>query len=721
MQHLESNLTTTYSPQESTIGKREPVLNGFTTIGYGQEKEAPISHLQRSKHATSLILNALLILASVMILLPYESNATDVIDQSKLKNYIERFNADDPEVYPTAVPNAEALEFLSANAPMFDCPDEDIERTYYFRWWTFRKHLRQTPSGWVITEFLPKVPWSGEYNTISCAAGHHIREARWLRDRTYVEDYIRFWLQKEGRNVYSSWLPDAVWAYCTTIGDYRLAKELLPDLIKHYKNWESRRLDEQTGLFWQNDSGDGMEGSISGLGYRPTINSYMFANANAIANIADLSGQKETAAEYREKAAAIKKLVQDRLWNQEHEFFEVRMAPEPTGLFGVRVNDDAELTKLAKPTSSSQQKPDCLTTGVVPQSSWEVEVPHIKFNNRGAEEWVQYDFPKPVELSSVQLFLVRTNMKIRLPESVRVFYRDGQTWKEVADAKGAIDKFDVWNSITFRPVITDGLKLQLRLLGFTRATLPLRNVRELLGYTPWMFNLPDPQYAVAWKQLTDSNGFAAPWGLTTAEQRHEEFELSYTRHECLWNGPVWPFATSQTLTALANLLNKQQQSFVDRRAYFETLTTYARSHQLKLPDGKVIPWIDENQNPINGDWIARTRLSQTLAAKPERVAKKGPEDRGQAYNHSTFCDLIIEGLIGLRSRSDDMVEVNPLVPVDEWDYFCLERVPYHGRMLTILWDKTGKRYGKGSGMRLLADGKEIAHSDTLTRVVGQLP
>ena len=221
----------------------------------------------------------------------------------------------------------------------------------------------------------------------------------------------------------------------------------------------------------------------------------------------------------------------------------------------------------------------------------------------------------------------------------------------MADAKGVLDKFDKWNSISFKPVTTDALKIELRLAGFTRDALPLRNVRELLGYTPWMFDLPDPQYAVAWKQLTDPQGFAAPWGLTTAEQRHPEFEISYTRHECLWNGPVWPFATAQTLTALANLLNGPPQDFVDRRAYFDTLRTYARSHQLKLPDGKVVPWIDENQNPTNGDWIARTRLIEMLTAKPEGVAKKGPMDRGQAYNHSTFCDLVINGLIGLRPRA----------------------------------------------------------------------
>ena len=77
--------------------------------------------------------------------------------------------------------------------------------------------------------------------------------------------------------------------------------------------------------------------------------------------------------------------------------------------------------------------------------------------------------------------------------------------------------------------------------------------------------------------------------------------------------------------------------------------------------------------------------------------------------------------MGLRPRADDLVEVNPLLPADIWDYFCLDGVPYHGRMLTILYDKTGKRYGKGSGLRILADGREIGATEALGRLTVALP
>jgi len=54
---------------------------------------------------------------------------------------------------------------------------------------------------------------------------------------------------------------------------------------------------------------------------------------------------------------------------------------------------------------------------------------------------------------------------------------------------------------------------------------PLRvgvDVRELHGYTPWYFNLPDRGYEQAWKQLMDPRGFYAPFGPTTAEQKASE-------------------------------------------------------------------------------------------------------------------------------------------------------------------------------------------------------
>lgn len=95
-------------------------------------------------------------------------------------------------------------------------------------------------------------------------------------------------------------------------------------------------------------------------------------------------------------------------------------------------------------------------------------------------------------------------------------------------------------------------------------------------------------------------------------------------------------------------------------------------------------------------------------------------ERGTDYNHFSDCDLIITGLVGLRPRADDVVEVNPLVPDGTWDYFCLDKVAYHGHSFTTRWDKTGAKYGKGKWLRVFADRREIVNSNGQGRVSGRL-
>ena len=506
-----------------------------------------------------------------------DTQGVAVLKAESFKHYIDTFNENDEELYVQHIPNEKAWEFISANIPLFECPDKDLERTYYFRWWTYRKHIKLTPDGFVITEFLPKVGWSGKHNTINCPAGHHFYEGRWLHNRKYLNDYAVFWFRKGGSvRSYSFWAADAMWARYLVTMDKQHVTDLLADLVNNYKAWEKTRL-EPDGLFWQIDDRDGMEVSVGGSGKRTTINSYMYGDAVAIAKVAALAGKNDIAAEYRAKAEKIKKLVQAKLWDDEAKFFKT--------------------------------------------------------------------LPRKAE--------------------------------------------------------------------------KLVDVRELLGYVPWYFNLPDAGYEEAWKQLLDPNGFFAPYGPTTAEQRHPKFAVSYKGHQCQWNGPSWPFATTQTLVGLANVLNNYEQDVISKGDYFETLKIYTKSHRMRREDGRVVPWIDENLNPYTGDWIARTRLKTWKDGTWD--PRKGGKERGKDYNHSGYCDLIISGLVGLRPRADDIVEVNPLLGADIWEWFCLDNVLYHNRIITILWDKTGKKYDRGKGLRFFANGKEISQSQTIGRLTGRLP
>ncbi|HEY3836029.1 MAG TPA: glycosyl hydrolase family 65 protein, partial [Bryobacteraceae bacterium] len=98
--------------------------------------------------------------------------------------------------------------------------------------------------------------------------------------------------------------------------------------------------------------------------------------------------------------------------------------------------------------------------------------------------------------------------------------------------------------------------------------------------------------------------------------------------------------------------------------------------------------------------------------------KPGFYGRGDHYNHSSYADLIISGLIGLRPRAGDTIEVNPTLPPGSWDWFCLDGVPYHGHTVSITWDREGVRFKKG--LAVSADGRMVAQRNDLGRVTGRV-
>jgi len=525
-----------------------------------------------------------------------------ILKPDALRNYVATFNSQRPDDTAEGIPddgsitvisNDQSAEWMEHNVPLFECSDKDIEETYHFRWWTYRKHIWKTPDGFVVTEFLPKVSWSKQYNTINCPVGHQLYEGRWIRDPAIIDDYTQFHFGNGGdpggsSKQYSQWITDGIYARFLVNADKSFVTGLLDALVKNHEAWKqgdpagspwqrSRLLDN--GLYWQVDSWEGQEFSIGGTGLRPPMNAYRFGDAVAISRIAKLTGRNDLAEHYRAEALQLRQNVQNQLWDSEAKFFKVMRH------------------KMA---------------------------PMYQYSNSVAE-----------------------------------VCEPGQLVK----------------------------------------------VREIFGYVPWYFNLPENGlgYEEAWRQLTDPQGFLGQYGPTVAERRYPNFFINAAG--CMWCGASWPFSTAQTLTALANVLNNYNQDIIGKKEYFDTLKAYTRGHRLTLDDGKVVSWLDESINPDTGRWMKVGSF---------------PTTRGRDYNHSTYCDLIITGLVGLRPRPDDLVEVNPLVPEGALDFFCLDNISYHGRNLTILWDKTGERYDRDTGLRVLVDGQEIAHSETLSRVTGNL-
>ena len=132
---------------------------------------------------------------------------------------------------------------------------------------------------------------------------------------------------------------------------------------------------------------------------------------------------------------------------------------------------------------------------------------------------------------------------------------------------------------------------------------------------------------------------------------------------------------------------------MNANVFYDELRKYAWSHQKRG-----LPYLGEYQDEKNGEWL------------------KGDNPRSRYYNHSCFADLVISDLIGLKPREDNILELYPLIPKSKWDWFYLDNVLYHGKKLSIMWDKNGNKYNKGKGLRIFSDGKEIYSGKELKHI-----
>ncbi len=481
------------------------------------------------------------------------------------------------------------FDWFEKNIPFLDTPDEGLNTTYYYRWELVTKQLTygSPDTGYLWTEFVNRPFWSGAYGGISCPSGHQFNEVRWIRNPRFTRDFARYWFHTPGAQPrrYSAWMAASAWDTYLVHPNREYIKELLPDLVEDFKGWERDHWVEDTGMFWQVGHDDGMEFNIASRqtknilsgapSYRPSFNTYMWADEMAISQIAALSGDGKMAEEYQKKADTLKETMQKKLWDPKRQFFFPMFRDTETDLEGNTVNKNT------------------------------------------------------------------------------LIYQSG---KYAGNSHG----------------------------------------REEAGYVPWAFNLPDPGFGEAWKFLMDPDYFYSPFGPTTVERNDPMFLLQPGC--CWWSGQSWPFATTQTLKAMANVLHNYKQDFVTRADYYKLLGVYSNSQR---KDGK--PYVAEALNPFTGSWEGHDMYY-----------------RSEHYFHSGFVDLIITGLAGLQVIDSDTMTVDPLAPA-EWEWFAMENIPYRGHLISIVWDKTGNRYHRGGGLQVLIDGKKAGSSPELAKLQVKMP
>ncbi len=125
---------------------------------------------------------------------------------------------------------------------------------------------------------------------------------------------------------------------------------------------------------------------------------------------------------------------------------------------------------LATPSASHCWRNDtvsALNDQIEPAASDDTRIPRFTWwEHRGTKEWVQYDFDRTERISEVKVYWWderRIQAQCRVPQSWRLLYQSGHEWKPVTGATACTTEIDRFNRVTFDPVETKGVRLEVQL------------------------------------------------------------------------------------------------------------------------------------------------------------------------------------------------------------------------------------------------------------------
>jgi hypothetical protein len=144
----------------------------------------------------------------------------------------------------------------------------------------------------------------------------------------------------------------------------------------------------------------------------------------------------------------------------------LRIAVFPT------IGDGPEANEWTAPPPPRHEASECwdviyaLSDGEIPVSSRDYATPRFTWVPRkGSTEWVTYRFgePRTVSWCDVYWFDDSGIGYCRPPASWKLYYRDGDAWREVTGASSYGVALDQFNRVTFDAVETSILKLEAQL------------------------------------------------------------------------------------------------------------------------------------------------------------------------------------------------------------------------------------------------------------------
>ncbi len=217
-------------------------------------------------------------------------------------------------------------------------------------------------------------------------------------------------------------------------------------------------------------------------------------------------------------------------------------------------------------------------------------------------------------------------------------------------------------------------------------------VKEIVAVYPFyfaMFPMTIP-YVNVWRSILDPEEFWTPWPVASASKKCPAYSQDEWFHGkkatvCMWNGPTWPHANSVVLSAMGQTLRLTTESPLTREHLYELFDRYTRA-QFYQGDMR-FPWTGEFYNGDTGAW---------------RTAERD-------YDHSTWLDVLIADIAGLRPRNDDTLDVQPLL-CEKTPSFVLDGVRYRGRDIALVWTRESETTASPdgqTGFRIYVNGTRV--------------
>lgn len=123
----------------------------------------------------------------------------------------------------------------------------------------------------------------------------------------------------------------------------------------------------------------------------------------------------------------------------------------------------ATTSKVSVAAQRPRLSPSRVNDGEEPSSSSDASSYFDWWPTKGTTEWIEYAFQKTSSVSQVEVYWFDDTGRgeVRVPASWRILYKVGDEWKPVENIGAYGAEKDRYNKVTFKPVTTTGLRLEV--------------------------------------------------------------------------------------------------------------------------------------------------------------------------------------------------------------------------------------------------------------------